>query len=113
MTRAVCFACGEMKFGAFNYCGTCKRRPISDDDLMLSLTMTDRFLDDPVLERLARDVKLGHVPELDEKSRTKLLPQIERVKAMLGLDRMSGAVGPECAPTPRNAARWWRFWTKN
>ena len=37
MTQAVCFACGEIKIGAFNFCRACQQRPMTDEQLMLSL----------------------------------------------------------------------------
>ena len=35
MTQAVCFKCGEIKFGAFVACSHCGGAPVSDEDLVL------------------------------------------------------------------------------
>lgn len=45
MTQAVCFKCGEMKHGAFTDCPHCGGRPVTDDELVLSLAMTDHYFD--------------------------------------------------------------------
>jgi hypothetical protein len=110
MTRAVCFACGGIKFGAFNVCRACGQRPISDDSLMLSLAKTDHYFDVTTLERLGRDVRLGTMPCLDAETKGRLLPQVERAKAMLGLERVRNAANPDGASPPDDAAPWWRFW---
>ena len=51
MTKAVCFRCGDIKFGAFNPCGACGETPRNDEDLILSLAMTDHYFNDPVVSR--------------------------------------------------------------
>jgi len=43
MTTAICFKCGAMKFAAFTPCQTCGVTPSSDDDLVLSIAMTDHY----------------------------------------------------------------------
>jgi hypothetical protein len=78
---------------------------MSDENLMLSLAMTDHYFDVATLERIGRDVKLGDLPELDEDTRAGLLPQVQRMKAMLGLGRAPG----EVASPEREATPWWRF----
>ena len=45
MTQAVCFKCGEIKFGAFVLCPHCNARPSADEELVLSLAMTDHYFD--------------------------------------------------------------------
>jgi hypothetical protein len=109
MTQAVCFACGEIKLGAFNACGACRQRPVSDDSLMLSLAIMDHFFDGTALKRIGQDVKLGNIPSLDDETKTRLLPQVQRAKAMLGrvIDK-SAEAGPHLAATRTHPL--WRFW---
>ena len=45
MTTAVCFRCGELKFGAFCPC-QCGAMPQTEDELAISLAMTDHYFDD-------------------------------------------------------------------
>jgi hypothetical protein len=61
MTQAVCFKCGEIKWGAFGNCNSCGARPESDDDLMTSLAFTDHYFDQSKLQQIDGILK----PETD------------------------------------------------
>jgi len=87
MTQAVCFKCGEIKWGAFNHCDKCGARPRSDDELMLSLAFTDHYFDLEKLQRIGRDIEMGNPPHLDEATKSKLSPAVQEAKMMLGIDR--------------------------
>jgi hypothetical protein len=50
MTRAVCFKCGAIKFGAFCPCPECGDVPATEDDLALSLAMSDHYFDMATLD---------------------------------------------------------------
>lgn len=50
MTQAVCFKCGAIKFGAFCPCPACNATPEAEDDLVISLAMTDHYFDVKTLQ---------------------------------------------------------------
>lgn len=76
MTRAVCFNCGEIKWGALGNCKACGARPQSDDDLMLALALTDHYLDKAGLQKFASNIKAGNRPKLSESLRQQFAPAI-------------------------------------
>jgi hypothetical protein len=73
--------------------------------------MTDHCFDVTTLERMGRDVRLGKIPGLDDETKARLLPKVQRAKAMLGLEREmeKAAKLDRLSPQP---ARWWRFWQR-
>jgi hypothetical protein len=73
MTMAVCFKCGAIKFGAFCPCPECQALPKSEDDLALSLAMTDHYFDMPTLEQMGAAVRDGNPPHLDPETRANLV----------------------------------------
>lgn len=85
MTQAVCFHCGETKWGAFNGCENCGSKPKSDDDLMLSMMLTDHNLSADELARFGLSIKAGWPPVIPETERVKLRPAIEQAKVMMGI----------------------------
>ena len=76
MTVAVCFNCGRMKVGAFSKCGECAVLPESEDDLVLSLVMTDHYFDFQELEKMGDSVSKGKPPHVDPESYDDLVKQI-------------------------------------
>jgi len=68
MAYAVCFHCGEMKFGALVSCPHCGRCPESDGDLLLPIALPSRHLDCGMMVVIVRDIKEGKRPKLDEKT---------------------------------------------
>ena len=52
MTMAVCFNCGEIKFGAFVDCKKCNTKPQNHDDRAVSLFLTDHFFKMDTLNEL-------------------------------------------------------------
>ena len=85
MTQAVCHNCGEIKFGAFIMCQSCKTTPSTDDDLALSLAMTDHYFDTAVLQQMSLSIKQGNPLHLDEKTRLTLLDQIRKYREIYKL----------------------------
>jgi hypothetical protein len=105
MTQAVCFKCGKMKHGAFTNCPHCGGRPVTDDELVLSLAITDHYFDLATMKQIGADVAEGKPPHLDEKSRQGLLTQLENFKKTpLGGLLGSGAPAPE-----KKKSNWWPF----
>jgi hypothetical protein len=76
MTTAVCFKCGAFKVGAFCDCQSCGAWPQTEDQLALSLAMTDNYFDIPTLERMATDIRGGEPVHLDPQSREQLVQQV-------------------------------------
>lgn len=80
MTKAVCFNCGEFKLSAFKVCSLCKRMPETDDQLVMSLALTDHYFDLPTLKVMGKDIKNGKPLHLDEKTRKNIIAEISNLK---------------------------------
>lgn len=80
MKQAVCFSCGEVKPGALARCPHCGKLPESDEDLLLSLALSSRYLGGVSLEVAGRDIKEGRRPRLDEQTLERLQAQLEEFK---------------------------------
>jgi hypothetical protein len=80
MTQAVCFYCGAIKFGAFVACEQCNRIPKTDDELVLSLAMTDHYFERKTLEQMGANIKIGKSPHLDETTRARLLQSLAQLR---------------------------------
>lgn len=76
MTMAICIKCGERKWGAFNPCARCGTQPGSEDELALSLAMSDHYFDDAGLDQLGDAVRSGKPPHLSPASRETLIASI-------------------------------------
>lgn len=59
MTRAICWNCGEWKFGALTACKHCGARPDNEEDVMASMLLTDRQSSDSELKGFAAAIKSG------------------------------------------------------
>jgi hypothetical protein len=106
MTVAVCFNCGEIKFGAFNHCGKCGTRPISEDDLARSYAMTDHHYDKSTLEQIAYKIKIGDPPQLDPETRENIVVQLRNsgmLKMMQASDKMNRT------DRPPQKKPWWKI----
>jgi len=105
MTQAVCFKCGEIKLGAFVLCPYCNARPSADEELILSLAMTDHYFDLATMKQMGAAVRDGKPPHLDEKSRQDLMKQLgEFIK--LPMSRL--ITGNGSIPAKRKS-KWWPF----
>ena len=111
MTIAVCFKCGEFKFGAFNPCEKCGEFPKTEDELAISLAMTDHYFDKHSLEQMGAATKRdGKPPNLAPETHQDLLKVIRESKTMMPMvenlmKEESDALKMEVKPKP-----WWRFW---
>jgi hypothetical protein len=114
MTMAVCFKCGIIKFGAFVPCPECSSFPQTEDDLALSLAMTDHYFDMPTLEQMGAAVRDGKPPHLDPHTHAQIVEQIRTSGMLAKLQKLSrGQAGPsglakEERPLPKKP--WWKFW---
>jgi hypothetical protein len=82
MTTAVCFNCGEIKFGAFTPCEKCLITPVNEDDLAISLAMTDHYFDMLTLKQIAHSIRAGKQLTLEPQTYEALI-QIVRMKGVL------------------------------
>ncbi|ANE54044.1 hypothetical protein [Methylomonas sp. DH-1] len=105
MTQAVCFKCGEIKFGAFVLCPNCNARPAADEELILSLAMTDHYFDLATMKQMGAAIKNGNPPHLDEKSRQDLQKQLEEFKKM----PMSSLITGKGSIPAKRKSKWWPF----
>ncbi len=105
MTQAVCFKCGDMKHGAFTECPHCGGRPTTDDELVLSLAMTNHYFDLTTMKQMGAAVAEGKPPNLDEKSRQDLLKQLENARKTPVGRLLGGGI-----PAPKKQkSKWWPF----
>jgi hypothetical protein len=59
LTHAVCFNCGNMKFGALIPCRNCRAAPSSRREIDLSQALTNHFFEATELERFSLEIKRG------------------------------------------------------
>ena len=90
MTLAVCFKCGSQKVGAFCPCPDCGQEPKTEDELAVSMVMTDHYFDQASLDRMSELTRRngkpsdsvfesqGHVLKLIRRC-LPLIPTIERL----------------------------------
>ena len=76
MTKAVCWRCGDFKFGAFVPCSSCGGDPATEDDLLVSFSLTDHFLDEEQLLFYSKRIKSGSTLQLDDSTKDKLRPAV-------------------------------------
>lgn len=89
MTKAVCFQCGHIKFGSFMPCDQCQTRPRTDDEMIVSLAMSDHYFADPTLEQMSQYIQEHHKPpQLDPESERVFRQNFEEVKASGALDQL-------------------------
>ena len=80
MTDAVCFNCGEIKFGAFVHCPGCGVKPKTDDELALSLGITDHYFDISTLKKIGLSIREGKTPHLEGAMKEDFLREITKLK---------------------------------
>lgn len=113
MTTAVCFKCGKMKSGPFLPCESCQALPRDEEEIAISLALTDQYLELATLMRVGVSIANGKPPELDEQSHAHMLELIR------GREDHSSEAGRR-EPLPRLDGadqlrakvrkRWWRLW---
>lgn len=82
MTAALCFACGEIKFGALLPCKTCGIGPT--DQFELDILFTDHFFSQATLERFGSVIKaIGHALPISDESANAAAVRAERVTTFL------------------------------
>lgn len=102
MTSAICFKCGEDKYGALTQCRSCKATPKAESDLALSLVLSEYLSSKTQLKVLAHEIR-SHlkfsVPEklLCEAGEALKDPQL---LAMLGARPKSAGESVDTRPAP-------------
>lgn len=86
MTRAICIKCGTEKHGAFTPCPSCNFMPRIDEDMALSLALTDRDQSPERLAALSEHIRQGKPIALREEDRQRA---IESTRAS-GINRLIG-----------------------
>jgi hypothetical protein len=86
MTIAICFACGAIKFGALCPCKTCAATPKSEDEIAVSLLLTDRQIPLDDLQALSEAMVIGKVhPTPTEEALEAYRPAAREAQRMLGI----------------------------
>jgi len=67
MTIAVCWRCGHFKHGALTPCEKCNALPRTDQDIALSIGLSDHYHSQPQLEVFSQEIVLGKKPSIDPK----------------------------------------------
>lgn len=69
-----------LKLDTFTKCPHCGVRPATNDELVLSLAMTDHYFDLTTMKQIGAAVAEGEPPNLDEKSRQDLSKRLENAR---------------------------------
>jgi hypothetical protein len=102
-----------MKFGAFVPCPECRQAPGTEEELALSLAMTDHYFDIPTLEQIGASIRQGQPPKLAPETHSELVEMIrdsgmlQRIQTMFS-DPDQEPMLPQVDPPPRK--RWGKFW---
>jgi hypothetical protein len=83
MTMAVCYSCGEAKFGAFVACKKCNTKPKNNDDIALSLFLSDHFFEKDNLRQMGESIKNGGRFALPEEVKELVFEALDELKSEL------------------------------
>lgn len=102
MTNAICFKCGNDKFGAFTVFDQCGAVPRTPAEHAISLALCEHLSSAPQLAQFGRDIKQGQRPTIPE---ALLLQAREALKDPQLMSLLGRTRQPEqsTAPTPREA----------
>lgn len=108
MTQAVCWKCGSIKFGAFCPCPECGATPETEDDLVISLAMTDHYFDIETLRQFGQSIEQnGRPPNLDPETRENLLQVVRGAGEVIAGAGHAAGIPPGLASSKKP---WWKFW---
>jgi hypothetical protein len=104
MTIAICFNCGETKFGAFTMCKKCQARPSSESDFVTSLGLTDHYHSAGELEKIGLAIKKGQSIHFPPDQNEKLAAEVK--------DFLKTPIGKTLTGQPqiKQTKKWWIFW---
>ena len=103
MTTAVCYKCGAMKIGAWTPCEKCGSTPKTEEDLVLSMALSDHHLDTVTLNRLGQNIAHGLPVEVDEPSRNNILRMIRSLPPEA--TKLAGRIGMTAFDNKPEASR--------
>jgi hypothetical protein len=106
MTLAICFKCGNSKFGALVRCKSCGATPKAEIELARSLIMTDHHLGIEMLEQMASMIKSGIEPPIPDATITPFLNQAKAFSSSVMGQSILGANSPEAQGIKKK--KW--FW---
>jgi hypothetical protein len=107
MTKALCWQCGEFKFGVFNPCPACNAEPENQEEILLSLVLTDRDLSEDEMVLLQGRIRGGTKIEIDQQTRNALLPVVEELKRISGFGSQISAQGQTNTPETSHPFTSW------
>jgi hypothetical protein len=84
VTKAICFKCGAFKFGAFNQCFACYGEPLEDDEILISLVLTDHDLSEEELLFHQKRIQSGSKIVLNQDTKNALNPTLSEIKRIIG-----------------------------
>jgi len=85
VTEAICWKCGESKFGGFAECPQCEAVPSGEDDLMFSLFLTDHYLSKETMMEYQQRIRNGANLVLDDETRNLLRPSVVEASRIMGI----------------------------
>jgi len=103
MTKALCWQCGEFKSGAFNPCLACDAIPRNEDEILISLLLTDHYHSEDDLEWLQERIRRGAKIEIDEETRIAFLPVVDEVRRICGIGSQTSATEQIANPASTNS----------
>ena len=87
MTKAICWKCGVFKTGSFIPCPNCNADPITEDERLISLFLTDHYHDEAALNALHVQIRSGGKKyQISDELREEMRPALAAVSRMLGDD---------------------------
>lgn len=104
MTQAICFKCGATKHGAFTLCKSCQTRPLSEDDLIKSLALTDHHLSKFSLDQAGKLIQDSQLLEFEPEQL-----EILRSEVKSFLETPMGRM-LIVSSTKMPTKKWWQFW---
>lgn len=97
-----------MKLGAFNPCPACKAAPRSEDDLVISLAMSDHYFDKANLELMGTNIAAGKPLQLDPETRRNLIKALrDGAEHLPKFKNAPRAADIDYEPPPKKKP-WWK-----
>ena len=87
MAKAICWKCGDHKRGALIPCPNCHVIPKSEEEQILSVMLTEHYLDNETINSYQSRIRNGAVVVIDEESQRTLRPVIHELGILLSFQR--------------------------
>ena len=84
MTTAVCWKCGAFKMGLLTECLTCSSTPRHEDDLIISIALSEYCADQDTLQHYQSAIRAGKTLRIDQELKDRLKPMAQGFSLMLG-----------------------------